>query len=316
MTMVVQAHEVWKRFRSHDALRGLNLNVEEGSAYALIGANGAGKTTTLKLLMNILAPTRGEVSVMGVQTQRFSHTLLNQIGYVSENQVLPARLTLGQYLDYLRPFYPAWDRELETSTCARLHVPLDRRIGELSHGTRMKAALACALPFRPKLLILDEPFSGVDALVREEFMEGLLLQAGDLTLIVSSQELGEIETVATHVGFLDAGRMLFEESMNDLQARIREIRVVLERPALNAEGPAALPAERAAALPAGWPAAWLRAQVFGNVISFVDTRYSPAATEQLIHQLLAPVKQIDAQALPLRTVFTTLARAARDGAKP
>jgi ABC-2 type transport system ATP-binding protein len=308
MTMVVQAHEVWKRFRSHDALRGLNLNVEEGSAYALIGANGAGKTTTLKLLMNILAPTRGEVSVMGVPTQQFSHALLTQIGYVSENQVLPARLTLGQYLDYLRPFYPAWDRELETSTCARLHVPLNRRIGELSHGTRMKAALACALPFRPKLLILDEPFSGVDALVREEFMEGLLLQAGDLTLIVSSQELGEIETVATHVGFLDAGRMLFEESMSDLQARIRELRVVLERPALTAERPAALPSP--------WPATWLRAQVFGNVISFVDTRYSPAATEQLIHELLAPVKQIDAQPLPLRTVFTTLARAARDGAQP
>ena len=300
MTMVVQAQNVWKRFRSHTALRGLDLNVEEGSAYALIGANGAGKTTTLKILMNILAPTSGEVSVMGVATRQFAPELLSQIGYVSESQVFPAKLTVEAYLNYLRPFYPAWDRQLQATICARLHVPLDRRIGELSHGMRMKAALACALPFRPKLLILDEPFSSVDALVREEFMEGLLLQAGELTLIISSQELGEIETVATHVGFLDEGRMLFEEPMADLQARIRDIRVVLEREAV---------------LPAAWPSTWLRGQVFGNVITFVDTRYSDPESMDLIHRLLGPVKQIDAQPLPLRAVFTTLARASRDGAK-
>lgn len=300
MTMVVQAQNVWKRFRNHTALRGLNLHVEEGSAYALIGANGAGKTTTLKILMNLLTPTSGEVSVMGVTTQRFSPVLLSQIGYVSENQVFPAKLTVQEYLDYLRPFYPTWDRELQASICARLHVPLERRIGELSHGTRMKAALACALPFRPKLLILDEPFSSVDALVREEFMEGLLLQAGECTLLISSQELGEIETVATHVGFLDQGRMLFEESMTDLQARIRDLRVVLEREAV---------------LPAAWPSTWLRAQVFGNVITFVDTRYSETESTALIHRLLGPVRQIDAQPLPLRAIFTTLARASRDGAK-
>jgi ABC-2 type transport system ATP-binding protein len=300
MTTLVQAQNVWKRFRNHTALRGLNLHVEEGSAYALIGANGAGKTTTLKILMNILAPTSGQVSVMGVTTRQFPPELLTQIGYVSENQAFPAKLTVEQYLNYLRPFYPNWDRQLQDSICARLHVPLDRRIGELSHGTRMKAALACALPFRPKLLILDEPFSSVDALVREEFMEGLLLQAGELTLVVSSQELGEIETIATHVGFLDEGRMLFEEPMTDLQARIRDMRVVLEREA---------------ALPAAWPKTWLRAQVFGNVITFVDTHYSATESTDLIHRLLGPVRQIDAQPMPLRAVFTTLARASRDGAQ-
>jgi ABC-2 type transport system ATP-binding protein len=296
---IVRADDVWKRFGRHDALRGLNLVVPEGSAYALIGANGAGKTTTIKLLMNIVGPSRGAASVMGVDSRRMSPEILAQIGYVSENQALPGRIRVGDYLDYLRPFYPCWDRALETSIRTRLQLPVERKIGELSHGMRIKVALACALPYRPKLLILDEPFSGLDPLVREEFMEGLLLDAGDMTMLISSHELGEIENVATHVGFLDAGKILLEESMSDLNARLREVRVTLERPA---------------AVPERLPKEWLQARAFGNVLSFVDTRYSEDDLGERLRSLLGPVRQIDAQPMPLRSVFTTLARAARDGA--
>jgi len=296
---VVQADDVWKSFGRIDALQGLSLAVPEGSAYAFIGANGAGKTTTIKLLMNMLAPSRGTASVMGVDTRRLSREVLAQIGYVSENQALPRRLGVGDYLEYLRPFYPGWDRALETSICKRLQLPLKRRIGELSHGMRIKVALACALPYRPKLLILDEPFSGLDPLVREEFMEGLLLEAGDVTMLISSHELGEIESLSTHVGFIDAGRMLIEESMSDLGARLREVRITLEHPA---------------AVPANLPKEWLQPRAFGNVFSFVDTRYSENDLGERIRALLGPVRHIDAEPMPLRTVFTTLARAARDGA--
>jgi ABC-2 type transport system ATP-binding protein len=297
--IMVRADNVWRRFGRHDALQGLNLAVPEGSAYALIGANGAGKTTTIKLLMNILGPSRGAATVMGVDTRRISPEVLAQIGYVSENQVLPSRLRVGDYLDYLRPFYPSWDRALETSIRTRLQLPIERKIGELSHGMRIKVALACALPYRPKLLILDEPFSGLDPLVREEFMEGLLLEAGELTMLISSHELGEIESVSTHVGFLNAGKMLLEESMSGLNARLREVRVTLERPA---------------AVPERLPKEWLQPRAFGNVLSFIDTRYSEEDLGERIRSLLGPVRQIDAQPMPLRSVFTTLARAARDGA--
>ncbi len=298
-TTVARADNVWKRFGPHDALRGLNLALPEGSAYALIGPNGAGKTTTIKLLMNMLAPTRGSAMVMGVDTQRISPEVLAQIGYVSENQALPRRLSVGDYLDYLRPFYPSWDRALENSTRTRLQLPPNRRIGELSHGMRIKLALACALPYRPKLLILDEPFSGLDPLVREEFMEGLLLEAGEMTMLISSHELGEIENFSTHVGFLDNGRMLIEEPMDDLNQRLREVRVTLEHPA---------------AVPEHLPKEWLQPRAIGNVLSFVDTRYSEAALGERVRALLGPVKRIDAQPMPMRSVFTTLARAARDGA--
>ena len=133
----------------------------QGSAYALIGANGAGKTTTIRILMNILEAGRGNATVLGVDSRRISPRELAQIGYVSENQDMPARLTVAEYLDYLRPFYPERDTALEASILAQLRLPARCKIGDLSHGMRMKMALACALPFRPKLLVLDEPFSGL-----------------------------------------------------------------------------------------------------------------------------------------------------------
>jgi len=139
---MIQIHDLWKKFGRHEALRGLSFTVPKGSTYALIGANGAGKTTTIKVLMNILEPTRGRATVLGVDSRRISPRELNRIGYVSENQDMPERLTVGQYLDYLRPFYRRWDRDLEAGIRRKLRLPPERRIGDLSHGMRMKMALA------------------------------------------------------------------------------------------------------------------------------------------------------------------------------
>jgi ABC-2 type transport system ATP-binding protein len=209
---MIRADNLWKKFGRHDALQGLSFLVPEGSAYALIGANGAGKTTAIRILMNILEAERGSVAILGVDSRRISPRELAQIGYVSENQDIPKALTVAEYLDYLRPFYPRWDKSLEASMLRELRLPGECRIGDLSHGMRMKAALACALPFRPKLLVLDEPLSGLDSLVRDEFMAGLVRQLDETTVLICSHELGEIEGVATHVGFIEQGRLLFEES--------------------------------------------------------------------------------------------------------
>jgi ABC-2 type transport system ATP-binding protein len=148
---------------------------------------------------------------------------------------------------------------------------MQRRIGELSHGMRMKMALACALPFRPKLLVLDEPFSGLDPLVRDEFMEGLIRQAGEMTVLISSHELGEIENFATHVGFLDEGKLMFEESMSGLTERFREVSVTLER---EASTPDPLPQD------------WLSVRAAGSVVTFVDARFSEDALGEKIRALL------------------------------
>src|SRR5439155_2725379 len=254
---------------------------------------------TIKVLMNILEPTHGTAEVLGVDSRNISPREFGQIGYVSENQDMPEKLTVEEFLAYLRPFYPTWDTALEKSILSELRLPLERKIGDLSHGMRMKMSLACALPFRPKLLILDEPFSGLDPLVRDEFMEGLLDQAGDMTILISSHELGEIDGVATHVAFLDEGKLLFEESMSGLIARFREVHLTLER---------------VTPVPDPLPKGWLQVRAMGNVLTFVDSRFAEDGLGERIQSLFAGVLRIDAQPMGLRSIFTALARAARDGA--
>jgi len=297
--VIIQTESLWKKYGRFDALQGLSLAVPEGSAFALIGANGAGKSTTIKTLMNIIVPSQGSATVMGVDSRKISPRELAQIGYVSENQEMPGRLSVGEYIAYLRPFYPAWDRQLEAEILAQLRLPPERKIKNLSHGMRLKMALACALPFRPKLLVLDEPFSGLDPLVRDEFMENLLRQAGDgMTILISSHELMELEGVATHVAFLDRGRLLFQETMEALTGRLREVHVTLDR---GGHVPLQLPVE------------WLDFRLSGNVASFVDTAYSEDRLAAKITAVFGAARDIGAQPIGLRSIFKTLARATRVG---
>ncbi|HTV79994.1 MAG TPA: ABC transporter ATP-binding protein [Steroidobacteraceae bacterium] len=295
--MTIEIENLHKAFGRHEALRGLSLTVPEGSAYALIGANGAGKTTTIKTVMNIIRPTRGVTRILGVDSRRLDVPQLQQIGYVSENQDMPARLTVGQYLAYLRPFYRSWDDDLERSIVTELRLPRERRIGDLSHGMRMKMALACALPFRPRILVLDEPFSGLDPLVRDEFMERMLQGLGDMTVLISSHELSDIEGITTHVGFIDQGRLLFQESMADLSGRFRAVRVTLDA-MMKPQAPV--------------PEAWLQLATAGSVVTFFDTRFDASRLAAQIAALFRGVRSIDVQPVALRTIFTTLARTSRD----
>jgi ABC-2 type transport system ATP-binding protein len=218
-------------------------------------------------------------------------------GLGTENQELPGRLTVGEYLDYLRPFYPRWDPDLERSMRRDLQLPPTRKIRDLSHGMRIKMALVCALAFRPRLLILDEPFAGLDPLVRDELTAGLLHQAGELTILISSHELSEIEGLATDIGFLHAGRLLFQEPMSRLTDRCREVYVTLES---------------TARVPNPLPAHWLQARAVGNVLMFVETEFSHDALGELVRLRCDGVRQIDAKPMNLRSIFTTLAPAARE----
>jgi ABC-2 type transport system ATP-binding protein len=161
---------------------------------------------------------------------------------------------------------------------------------------RAKLALVCALAFRPKLLVLDEPLSGLDPLVRDEFMEVLLGQVGQSTLLISSHELSEIEGVATHIGFIDRGRLLFQETMDDLTARVREVHVTLE-------GDAVPPREA--------PIEWLNLRASGSVVSFVETRFNETETRAKIAELIGPTSHIEFHPVELRSIFTSVARALR-----
>jgi ABC-2 type transport system ATP-binding protein len=212
-----------KTYRRFEALHELDMRVPQGGVFALLGANGAGKTTVIKLLLNMISPTRGSATLLGVDSRAIGPTVLATVGYVSENQALPLRLRVNDFFDYLRPCYAHWDRNFEDELRGRFYLPPKRKIGELSHGMRMKMALACALPFRPKLLILDEPLSGLDPLARDEVIDGFMRQWGESTTLISSHELDEVERFATHIGFLHEGRLLFQGSVSALAEHARPL---------------------------------------------------------------------------------------------
>ncbi len=295
--MIIQTDSLHKKYGKHGALNGLSLSVPEGSAFAFIGANGAGKTTTIKILMNLLTASNGSATVLGVDSRQLSPRELAMIGYVSENQEIPKQMTVGHYLDYLRPFYPTWDKQREAVLLQQLGLPADRRIGALSRGMRMKMLLVAAMAFRPKLLVLDEPFSGLDPLVRDEFMQEVFANADEMTVFISSHDLAEIEGLVSHVAFVDKGRVLFQEAMDDLTKRIREVHITLATPA-NASIAA--------------PPEWLHVRADGNVLSFIDTRFDEATFQARIATQLAGIQRVDTQALPLRAIFTTFARAVQN----
>lgn len=296
MNCPIRTTNLSKRFGRTDALTGLNLEVPEGAIYALVGSNGAGKTTALKVLMNIHRPTAGSSQVLGVDSRRLAPAQFAQIGYVSENQEMPEWMTVTYFLDYLANFYPAWDRALAADLVRQLQLPADRKLRHLSRGMKMKAALASSLAYRPKLIVLDEPFSGLDPLVRDEVIESLLGRAEGTTILISSHDLAEIESFASHIGYLENGRLQLSEELESLTARFREITVTFDT---------------APALPTAWPAEWLLPEVSSAVLRFVDSRFDPDATPARLRTLFPALRDIAVNPMALRTIFVTLAKSGR-----
>jgi len=293
MSYAIGAFSLTKRFHRTPVLDGFHLEVPEGSIYALTGRNGAGKTTAIKILMNILTPGGGRCEVLGADSRRLGPTELTQIGYVSENQEMPGWMTVGFYLEFLRPFYPKWDTALENELVAQFQLPRNRKLAHLSRGMRMKAALASSLAYRPRAIILDEPFTGLDALVRDELIEGLLARAENTTILISSHDLAEIESFASHVGYLEGGRLQFSESLESLSGRFREVNLTFATP------PAA---------PDAWPSHWLGREAAGNTLRFIETQYHAERTPAEIRRMFPEAQNIEANGMTLRSIFLALAK--------
>ena len=297
ITPSIATHALTRMYGSQTALDAVTLSVEPGSVYALVGPNGAGKTTLIQLLMNLQPATAGTAQVLGLPTNEIRGAALNRIGYVSENQELPEWMTVGGLLDYLRPFYPTWDRGLEAQLLRDFALPCDRKLKQLSRGMRMKAAFAGALCFRPALLVLDEPFSGLDPLVRDELIQGLLDRIGETTLFLSSHDLAEIESFASHVGYLEEGSLLFSEEMTTLSNRFRQVEFQVDP---------------ASDTPAKLPAAWMECERSGSLVRFTHSQFGTEAESRAqIATLFPTVGDAEFAPMSLRSIFLAYARTYR-----
>ncbi len=213
-----------------------------------------------------------------------------------ENQEMPEWMTVGAMLDYLRPFYPQWDRELEGQLVRQFDLPLKRKLKHLSRGMKMKAAFASSLAYRPAMIVLDEPFSGLDPLVRDELIEGLLDRAPETAIFLSSHDLGEIESFSSHVGYLENGRLIFSDEMSALSDRFREVTVTLNG---------------SASLPQAPPAAWLQLDVADSVVRFVHSNCQGEATARDLAARFPEARDISMTPMSLRAIFLAVAKAGR-----
>jgi ABC-2 type transport system ATP-binding protein len=295
--VIIETKGLTKKFWRHEAVQDLSLAVPEGAICALVGANGAGKTTLMRLLMNILKPDSGSAQVLGVNSRRLAPADFLRIGYVSESQKLPDRLSVAQYFDYLRALYSNWDAAFERELRADFQLPSAQPLGKLSRGTRMKAMIAGVLSFRPKLLILDEPLSGLDPLVRDEVLSGMLSQAGETTILISSHEIAEIEGGTTHVAFMARGRLLFQESVESLSMRFRDVNVTLEAPVTGQP----------------LPASWMNMRREGPRVSFMETAFvDDRMLRDLVEARLGHCHYVESSAMSLRDISKAAMRATRE----
>jgi ABC-2 type transport system ATP-binding protein len=226
----IEARGLRKAFGSTIALDGIDLRVEEGRILGLIGPNGAGKSTALNAILG-LTPYQGELRVLGRDPWTERDLLMRDVAFIADVAVLPRWIRVRQLLDYLGGVHPRFDRTRAETFLARTSIKRSSRVRELSKGMVTQLHLALVMAIDARLLVLDEPTLGLDLLVRKQFYDSLLNDYFDRgrTIVVTTHQVEEIQDVLTDVMFINHGRIVFESSMEELEARYVEVMVTAEQ---------------------------------------------------------------------------------------
>jgi ABC-2 type transport system ATP-binding protein len=214
----VRLEFVRKRYRRRFALEGLNFEAEEGTVMGLVGPNGAGKSTLLRILVGLVRPDSGRVTVLGKSMPAEERAIKSETGFVSEDMALYARATLRWHIEFVRSLSPRWDAEYAEKLLERFRLDPDQNAGGLSRGQNVKAMLLLALARRPKLLLLDEPTAGLDPLARRELLLELkrIVREEGPTVLFSSHQTQDVADLADRVAFLSEGRLVREAATWEL----------------------------------------------------------------------------------------------------
>lgn len=218
---VIEVRDLTRKFRRKQALAGVTITVPRGVVYGLVGENGAGKTTLLKHIMGSLRAQTGSVRVFGRDPVKEPVAVLSQLGYLSEDRDIPGWMRVGEAIGYTQAFYPGWDEAYAESLRERFELDERAKIKTLSRGEKAKCGLLLALAYRPPLLVLDEPSSGLDPSARHDILEAIVRTVADegRTVLFSSHLLDEVERVADMTAMIHGGRVVFEESLDGIKAR-------------------------------------------------------------------------------------------------
>jgi ABC-2 type transport system ATP-binding protein len=228
MTTLVEVDALSRSYGSTIALHNVSLKAEVGLVYGLVGANGAGKTTLIKHVLGLLRPQRGKVRLFGLDPVRDPVAVLRRVGYLSEQRDLPEWMRLEELLRYTRAYHPSWDQVYADQLLEQFGLDRSKRFADLSQGMRAQAGLVVAVAHRPDLLVLDEPSSGLDVVVRQDILDAIVRTVVEdgRTVIFSSHLLDEVERMCDHVTVLHEGRVAVQGPVDEVRAmhRVSQVR--------------------------------------------------------------------------------------------
>ena len=220
MTPVLEFRDIVRAFKKGaPVLNGVSFSMRPGEVVGLLGRNGAGKTTLIQIAMGMLFPHAGSVRVFGLSPTDDPVAVKKRIGYVAEEQVLPAGSSIAELIALHRYLFPDWDPALERELLGRFRLAVHSKIKQLSKGEARQVALLCAVCHRPELLILDEPAGGLDPAARREFLETSiqLLNREGTAILFSSHHMNDVERLGGRVVLLDEGKVRLDRDLDDLQ---------------------------------------------------------------------------------------------------
>ena len=224
---VIDVNDLSRTFGRKQALEGVSFQATAGLVYGLVGANGAGKTTLLKHLLGLLRAETGSVRVFGLDPVRDPVGVLSRVGYLSEERELPEWMRIDELMAYTQAFHRTWDASYARELLETFGLDPAKTIKELSKGMRAQAGLLVAVAHRPELLILDEPSSGLDAVVRRDILDAIVRTVADdgRTVIFSSHLLDEVERMSDHVTMMHHGRVTLSGALDDVRHGYQRSRV-------------------------------------------------------------------------------------------
>ena len=231
-TAPVQIKNLSRRFGAKVALDDVTLEVPRGCVFGLVGENGAGKTTLIKHVLGLLKAEQGSVRVFGLDPVDDPPAVLSRLGYVSEARDLPPWMRVDELLRYTQAFYPKWDAAYAERLRGQFGLDARTKVKHLSRGELAKAALLVALAYRPELLVLDEPSSGLDPVVRRDILEAIVRTVADegRTVLFSSHLLDEIERVSDRVAMIVNGRVVLNGALDEIKAAHHQVTLRFAEP--------------------------------------------------------------------------------------
>lgn len=292
---IISLQHLSRRFGHKMAVNDLSLEIPRGSMFGFIGLNGAGKTTAIRMMVGLLKPTAGKIFLAGCEVPKERDAMKSRVGYVPDRPNAYAWMRVGEAINFCRTFYPRWDDARIAGLVKMFDLDLKQRVKHLSKGMGAKLSLLLALGHDPEILILDEPMSGLDPLVREEFLEGLVSAVAEReqTVFFSSHTLADVQRLADSVGLMHEGKLLLHSPIDELLEKTKRVRAVM----------------RDAGVLAALPPGVLYQKSEGRELTLTLADYSPEQVEYLRGK--NAIERIDVLDMNLDDVFKDYVRGLR-----